>query len=41
MIGQGEKFEIWSDLIWQARVNQWRSEETDESEESVLSDINI
>jgi len=28
-------------LIWQARVNQWRSEETDESEESVLSDINI
>ena len=41
MIGQGEKFEIWSDLIWQARVNQWRSEETDETEESVLSDINI
>jgi MraZ protein len=41
LIGQGEKFEIWSDDIWSNRVNKWRSEETDESEESVLSDIRI
>ena len=41
LIGQGDKFEIWSDDIWNNRVNKWRSEETDESEESVLSDIRI
>jgi MraZ protein len=41
MIGQGNKFEIWSDDIWQARVNKWRTEETDDSKESVLSDIII
>ena len=41
LIGQGEKFEIWSDDIWSNRVNKWRSEETDESDESVLSDIRI
>ena len=41
LIGQGEKFEIWSDDIWNNRVNKWRSEETDESDESVLSDIRI
>ena len=41
LIGQGVKFEIWSDDIWSNRVNKWRSEETDESEESVLSDIRI
>ena len=40
-IGQGDKFEIWSDDIWSNRVNKWRSEETDESSESVLSDIRI
>jgi len=31
-IGQGQKFEIWSDDIWNNKVNKWRSEETDESE---------
>jgi len=41
LIGQGAKFEIWSDDIWSNRVNKWRSEETDESDESVLSDIRI
>ena len=41
LIGQGDKFEIWSDDIWSNRVNKWRSEETDESSESVLSDIRI
>ena len=41
LIGQGEKFEIWSEDTWNNRVNTWRSEETDESEESVLSDIRI
>ncbi|MDG2106884.1 MAG: division/cell wall cluster transcriptional repressor MraZ [Gammaproteobacteria bacterium] len=41
LIGQGQKFEIWSDDIWNNKVNKWRSEETDESEESVLSDIRI
>ena len=39
LIGQGEKFEIWSEDTWNNRVNTWRSEETDESEESALSDI--
>ena len=41
LIGQGQKFEIWSDDIWNNKVNKWRSEETDESETSVLSDIRI
>ena len=41
LIGQGQKFEIWSDDIWNNKVNKWRSEETDESDESVLSDIRI
>ena len=41
LIGQGDKFEIWSDDIRSNRVNKWRSEETDESSESVLSDIRI
>ena len=41
LIGQGEKFEIWSDDVWNSRVNKWRYEETDESQESVLSDIII
>ena len=41
LIGQGQKFEIWSDDIWNNKVNKWRSEETDESSESVLSDIRI
>ena len=41
LIGQGQKFEIWSDDIWNNKVNKWRSEETDESETSILSDIRI
>ena len=41
LIGQGEKFEIWSEEIWNTRVNTWRSEETDESDDSALSDIRI
>ena len=41
LIGQGEKFEIWSEDTWINRVNTWRSEETDESEESALSDIRL
>ncbi|MAR77473.1 MAG: cell division/cell wall cluster transcriptional repressor MraZ [Gammaproteobacteria bacterium] len=41
LIGQGEKFEIWSEEIWNNRVNTWRSEETDESDDSALSDIRI
>ena len=41
LIGQGEKFEIWNEDIWNTKVNNWRSEETDESEQSVLSDLRI
>ena len=41
MIGQGKKFEIWSDEVWENKVSKWRSEETDESEESVLEDLRI
>jgi len=41
MIGQGEKFEIWSDDIWNTRVTKWRAEETEENEESILMDIKI
>ena len=41
LVGQLKKFEIWSDDIWNNKVNKWRSEETDESETSILSDIRI
>ena len=41
MIGQGEKFEIWSNDIWEKRVTSWRAEETEESEESILMDVKI
>ena len=41
LIGQGAKFEIWSEDNWNAKVNRWRAEETDESEQSVLSDLRI
>ena len=41
LIGQGQKFEIWSEEIWNSKVNNWRAEETDESEQSVLSDLII
>jgi len=41
MIGQGEKFEIWSNDIWEKRITAWRAEETEESEESILMDIKI
>ena len=41
LIGQGQKFEIWSEEIWNSKVNNWRAEETDESDQSVLSDLII
>ena len=41
LIGQGEKFEIRNEDTWNTKVNNWRSEETDESEQSVLSDLRI
>ena len=41
LIGQGQKFEIWSEDNWNTKVNKWRAEETDESEQSVLSDLRI
>jgi len=41
LIGQGQKFEIWSEEIWNSKVSNWRAEETDESEQSVLSDLII
>ena len=41
MIGQGEKFEIWSNDIWEKRVTTWRAEETEDVEESILMDIKI
>ena len=41
LIGQGEKFEIWNEDTWNTKVNNWRSEENDESEQSVLSDLRI
>jgi len=41
LIGQGQKFEIWNEDTWNTKVNNWRSEETDESEQSVLSDLII
>ena len=41
MIGQGEKFEIWSNDIWEKRVTTWRAEETEDAEESILMDIKI
>ena len=41
MIGQGKKFEIWGNNIWENKISKWRTEETDESEESVLGGIRI
>ena len=41
LIGQGQKFEIWNEDTWNTKVNNWRSEETDESEQSILSDLII
>ncbi len=41
MIGQGTKFEIWGNNIWESKVSKWRTEETDESEDTVLGDIRI
>ena len=41
MIGQGKKFEIWGNNIWENKISKWRTEETDESEESVLGVIRI
>tara|TARA_Y100000590_G_scaffold423239_1_gene528840 strand:+ start:29804 stop:30295 length:492 start_codon:yes stop_codon:yes gene_type:complete len=41
LIGQGEKFEIWNDDLWQSQVSKWKTEETDENEESVLGDVRI
>ena len=41
MIGQGKKFEIWGNNTWESKVSKWRTEETDESEDTVLGDIRI
>ncbi|MBS83335.1 MAG: cell division/cell wall cluster transcriptional repressor MraZ [Gammaproteobacteria bacterium] len=41
LIGQGDKFEIWNDELWQSQVSRWKTEETDETEETVLGDIRI
>ena len=41
LIGQGEKFEIWNDDLWQSQVSKWKTEETDENEESVLGDVRM
>jgi MraZ protein len=36
MIGQGNKFEIWDEILWQARREQWLAEEA--SQEDRLPD---
>ena len=41
MIGQGKKFEIWGNDYWESKVSKWRTEDTDESEETVLGGIRI
>ena len=41
MIGQGKKFEIWGNDHWESKVSKWRTEDTDESEETVLGGIRI
>jgi len=33
MIGQGNKFEVWSDSLWQEKRKQWLSETSLDSEE--------
>lgn len=37
LIGQGNKFEIWNESLWNQRCEEWLSEEFDGSGDSVLS----
>ena len=41
LIGQGEKFEIWDQDIWNRNVEKWREEVTSGDDENALSEISI
>lgn len=41
MIGQGKKFEIWSDEQWQAKRDEWLSEEEEQALPDQLNELSI
>ena len=41
LIGQGNKFEIWSSDVWQHSCDEWLQEENDGSLPDELSDISV
>ncbi len=41
LIGQGEKFEIWDQHLWNENVEKWREEVTSNDDAEALSDISI
>lgn len=38
LIGQGNKFEVWDDALWQAKCKQWLTEEASKDTEDSLPD---
>ena len=41
LIGQGDKFEIWDQNLWNQNVDKWRDEVTSNDDAEALSDISI
>ena len=41
LIGQGDKFEIWDQDLWNQNVDKWRDEVTSNDDAEALSDISI
>lgn len=41
LIGQGDKFEIWDQNLWNQNVDKWREEVTSNDDAQALSDISI
>ncbi len=41
LIGQGEKFEIWDQNLWNKNVDKWREEVTSNDDAEALKDISI
>ncbi len=39
LIGQGKKFEVWSELLWEERRQQWLSEGAAETEDALPADL--
>lgn len=39
LVGQGKKFELWDETHWQARRDQWLSEESSDSESGLPDEV--